>query len=67
MTTTTQEILKSIEENDGRLTLQNDASGWFALTRGGLHYIQWDNGEERHYANAKSWASRVSRLIRTGK
>jgi hypothetical protein len=67
MTTTTQEILKSIEENNGRLTAQNDANGWYALTREGYHYIEWDNGTVKYYATAKSWAIRVSRLVRTGK
>lgn len=64
---TTQDILIERTQNDNKLTLQNDASGWFALSRTGLHYIEWDNGTYKQYANEKSWAKRVSQLIRTGK
>lgn len=62
----TRDILQQIEENNGRLTIQNDVGGWFALTRDGLHYIDFSDGTTRYYANPKSWAKRVTRLLNTG-
>lgn len=64
---TTQEIITARTENNDRLWLQNDAAGWVAFSRETLHYIEWDNGTVKYYSTPKSWATRVSRLARTGR
>lgn len=64
---TTKDIITARTENNEMLSLQNDAAGWIAFSRGTYHIIEWDNGNFKFYKNSKSWATRVSRLIRTGK
>jgi len=62
---TTQEII-----NDGReiKVYENEAAGWWALSRGHVHSIEFEDEEDpRYYKNQKSWAVRLSQLIRTGR
>jgi hypothetical protein len=65
---TTQEILIARTENGNKLTAQNEAGKWFAISREGYHMVEFNDGEDvKFYINEKSWAKRVSQLIRTGK
>jgi len=57
-----------INDNREIKSYENEAAGWFALSRGHVHYIQFENEEDpRYYKNQKSWAVRLSQLIRTGR
>tara|TARA_R100000951_G_scaffold80461_1_gene68308 strand:- start:472 stop:708 length:237 start_codon:yes stop_codon:yes gene_type:complete len=62
---TTQEIINDSNEIKA---YENEAAGWYALSRGHVHYIQFEDEEDpRYYKSQKSWAVRLSQLIRTGR
>ena len=65
---TTKDILIARTENGNKLTAQNEVGKWFAISREGYHTIEFNDGDEvKFYTNEKSWAKRLSQLIRTGK
>ena len=59
---TTQEILTDTNKIK---SYSNEAANWFATSRDGMHQIVL-NDENRFYKTEKSWAIRVSQLIRRG-
>ena len=62
---TANEILNQKNEN-GSITIENESAGWFAISRNGLHYIEFSNEEVKFYANENSWAKRIITLTRRG-
>lgn len=65
---TTQEILNSRRENKF-LSFNNENAQWQAISRDNTHMITFYGGEEivsKFYKNEKSFAQRVSQLMRRG-
>ena len=61
---TFKEILNKRNEK-GMISMSNESADWYALSRDGYHMITFGD-EDRFYKNEKSWAIRVSQLIRRG-
>lgn len=62
---TISEILDRKNQN-GSITIENESAGWFAISRKGLHYIEFANEEVKYYANENSWAKRIITLLKQG-
>jgi len=62
---TTSEILEKRNQN-GTITLENENAGWFAISRNGLHYIEFTDEKIKYYQNENSWAKRIVTLINRG-
>ena len=63
---TTQEVLDSRNEK-GIISLSNLVAGWYAISRDGVNMISFQNSDEpKFYKNEKSFAIRVSQLLRRG-
>jgi hypothetical protein len=62
---TTSEILEKRNQN-GTITLENENAGWFAISRKGLHYIEFADEKIKYYQNENSWAKRIVTLINRG-
>tara|TARA_A100001201_G_scaffold85614_1_gene75614 strand:- start:1728 stop:1925 length:198 start_codon:yes stop_codon:yes gene_type:complete len=63
---TTQEILNTRNEK-GIISLENEAAGWYAISRDNTHSITFYNTDEyKFYKNEVSFAKRVSQLLKRG-
>ena len=66
---TTQEILNSRKDNKF-LFFANECAGWDSISRDGIHMITFYNLCEeivyKRYKNEKSFAQRVSQLMKRG-
>ena len=65
---TTQEILNDRKENKF-LGYANEVAQWTSISRDGMHMITFYGGEDivfKFYKNEKSYATRVSQLMRRG-
>ena len=63
---TVKEILETRNER-GIISLANDSAGWSAISRDGCHLIYFDHLDvNRFYKNEKSFAKRVSQLLKRG-
>ena len=63
-----QEILNSRKENEF-LKYENEIAQWYSISRDNNHIITFYGGEEivyKFYKNEKSYATRVSQLMRRG-
>ena len=67
---TTKEILNTRNEKgneEGIISVCNEAANWYAISRGGVHMITFYNTDEnKFYKNENSFAKRVSQLLRRG-
>ena len=63
----TQEVLNKRNEK-GIMALSNEAAGWSAISRENTHMITFfgDDITYKFYKNEKSFAIRVSQLLRKG-
>ena len=68
-----QEIINT--RQNGIISMGNEVAGWFAISRDGHHMITFEEGkfsrskngnDYAFYKNEKTFAKRVSQLIRTG-
>lgn len=65
---TTQEVLNERNEK-GIISLSNDNAQWSAISRDNIHMITFCGDEEienKFYKNEKSFAIRVSQLLKRG-
>lgn len=65
---TTQEVLSARNEK-GIISLSNENAQWSAISRANTHIITFYGGEEieyKFYKNEKSFAIRVSQLLKRG-
>lgn len=63
---TVQEILNTRNEK-GIISLSNEASGWYAISRDNIHTITFYNTDEyKFYKNEISFAKRICTLLKKG-
>lgn len=63
---TTKELLSKRNQN-GVLSVENEAANWVAISRDGVNMITFYNTDDiKFYANETSWAKRIISLLKRG-
>jgi hypothetical protein len=62
----TIEQINNERDERGVFTTGNDVSGWFAISRDGIHMIWYFKREKRIFYTEKGFAKRITQLIVRG-